>query len=141
MSSEMDLINYIQKLPGEDHNLDEDQTDTLKMATCLLAAAAVHRVKAKARKRRIRGARKRKSVWVREWLLNRPRYGMYVKLMKHLSEGDAKSFKNFVRLDPNMFNQMVEDLTPKLQKKTINWRKPLSPGLKLTITLRYLASG
>ena len=35
--------------------------------------------------------------------------------------GDVKSFRNFVRMDPEMFNQMVEDLTPKLQKKTTNW--------------------
>lgn len=39
-----------------------------------------------------------------------------------------------------MFNQIVEELIPKLQKTT-NCRKPLSPGLKLAITLRYLAIG
>ena len=40
-----------------------------------------------------------------------------------------------------MFSQMVEDLTPKLQKKTTNCRKPLFPGLKLAITVGYLATG
>ena len=44
-------------------------------------------------------------------------------------------------MDPEMFSQMVEDLTPKLQKKTTNCRKPLSPGLKLAITVGYLATG
>ena len=66
---------------------------------------------------------------------------MYEKLMKHLREGDVKSFRNFVRMDPEMFKHMVEDLTPRLEKKTTNFRKPLSPGLKLAITLRYLATG
>ena len=44
-------------------------------------------------------------------------------------------------MDPGMFNNMVEDLTPRLQKKTTNCRKPLPVGLKLAITLRYLATG
>ena len=43
---------------------------------------------------------------------------MYEKLLNQLREGDVKSFRNFVRMDPEMFTQMVEDLTPKLQKKT-----------------------
>ena len=61
--------------------------------------------------------------------------------MKHLREGDVRSFKNFVRMEPGMFNQMVADLTPRLKKTTTNCRKPLSVGLNLAITLRYLATG
>lgn len=119
-------------------DLDDDQAGMLEAAACLLAAAAVKKARRKTRRRR---ARKRKSVWVREWFLKRHKYGMYEKLMKHLREGDTKSFNNFVRMDPAMFNQLVEELTPRLQKKTTNYRKPLSVGLKLAITLRYLATG
>ena len=61
--------------------------------------------------------------------------------MKHLREGDVRSFKNFVRMDPGMFNQMVADLTLRLQKTTTNCREPLSVGLKLAIMLKYLATG
>jgi len=39
--------------------------------------------------------------------LNRDKYGMYEKLMKHLEQGDVKSFRNFVRMDPGMFNHGV----------------------------------
>jgi len=40
-----------------------------------------------------------------------------------------------------MFNQMVEDMAHhRLQKNNINWIKPLCTGLKLAITLRYLAT-
>ncbi|XP_034039477.1 uncharacterized protein LOC117522184 [Thalassophryne amazonica] len=132
-SSEMDLREEMHQL------LDEDRADILKAAVCLLAAAVV--VKTRARTRRVRCERKRKVVWVRELLLNRHKYDMYEKLMKHLREGNVKSFRNFVRMDPEMFGQMVEDLTPMLQKNTSICRKPLFPGLKLAITLRYLATG
>ena len=49
--------------------------------------------------------------------------------MNHLREGDVRSFKNFVRMEPGMFNQMVADLTPRLRKTTTNCRMPLSVGL------------
>ena len=70
---------------------------------------------------RIRQERKRISVWVRPWLLKRRRYGLYEKLMIHLREGDVRSFKNFVTMEPGMFNQMVANLTPRL-KKTTNYQ-------------------
>ena len=44
-------------------------------------------------------------------------------------------------MDPGMFNQTVEDLKPLIQKKRSKWRKSLLAGLKLAITLRYLATG
>lgn len=40
-----------------------------------------------------------------------------------------------------MFKELVERLTPRLTKTDTFYRKALSPGLKLAITLRYLASG
>ena len=53
----------------------------IRAAACLLAAADKHAAaavkKAKAKTRKIRQGRKRKSVWVRDWLLKRKRYGMF----------------------------------------------------------------
>jgi len=107
----------VQKLLDEDPNLDEDQADMLKAAACLLAVAAVKKAKAKARERRVRRERKRKSVWVREWLLKRHKYGKYNKLMQYLTERDVKSFRNFARMDPDKFNQMVKDLPLGFRRK------------------------
>ena len=95
----------------------------MRTPTCLLAIAAAKKAKAKARQRSVRRERKVKRVWMREWLLKRHKYGMYDKLR----EADVKSFRNFVKMNPDKLNQMVEDLTPRLQKKTTNCRNPLSP--------------
>lgn len=130
----MDLAEHIQPL------LDDAQVAIVEATVHLLTAAAIRRLKAKAEGRRCRRDRKR-SVWVREWLLMRPSFGQYEQLMRHLAEGDVKSFKNFVRMDPDTFNQLVRDLTPRLRKRSTNCRDPLCPGLKVAITLRYLASG
>lgn len=40
----------------------------------------------------------------------------------------------------NMFKELVARVRPGIEKNTF-WRKALSPGLRLAITLRYLATG
>uniref|UniRef100_A0A8B9HI78 DDE Tnp4 domain-containing protein n=1 Tax=Astyanax mexicanus TaxID=7994 RepID=A0A8B9HI78_ASTMX len=44
-------------------------------------------------------------------------------------------------MPPAMFDEIVGRLTPRLTRRTTNWREPLSPGLKVALTLRHLASG
>ena len=121
----------IHTLVDDGARLDEDQANMVTVAACLLAATAVKQ----AENKRPRNDRKKKSVWVRQWLLSRDTYGMYEKLIKHLKQGDVMSFRNFVRMDQGMFNHMVKNLEPLTQKKKTNWRKPLPDGLKLALTL------
>jgi len=72
-----DLQEELQKLVDDGPRLDEDQAKMVKVAACLLAATAVKQ----ARNKRLRNDRRKKSVWVREWLLSRDKYGMYEKLV------------------------------------------------------------
>lgn len=60
--------------------------------------------------------------------------------MKELENEDKCLFKNFLRVDPNMFRELVDRLNARLQKHDTWFRKALEPGLKLAITLRYLAT-
>ena len=81
--------------------------------------------------------RRRRRWWVRPWLLRRPLLGQYVRLMTELSNEDAASFKHFVRISPAMFRELLA----RIAKKDTLFRKALDPGLKLAMTLRYLATG
>ena len=85
-----------------------------------------------ARKRK----RKRRSEWVRLWLLRRPLYGQYEKLMAELVGEDVNSFKNFMRMDPDTFHEILSRVGPRIEKQDTFWRRALEPGLKLAITLR-----
>ncbi len=51
------------------------------------------------------------------------------------------AFRNFTRLTPEMFRDVVERLTPRLQKKDIWYRDSQEVGLKVAITLRHMAKG
>jgi hypothetical protein len=61
--------------------------------------------------------------------------------MRELQAEDLSSFKNFVRVDPVMFNELVERLSPRIQKNDTWYRMSLVPGLRIAITLRHMASG
>ena len=89
------------------------------------------------RRGRVRGRR----FWVRPWILRRPLLGHYERLMAELSREDVPAFKNFVRKEPAMFQELLERLTPRIAKKDTWYRRSLPPGLKLAITLRHLATG
>ena len=48
------------------------------------------------------GTRRRQArkFWVRQWLLRRPLYGQYEKLMAEMKADDPASFRNFLRVEP-----------------------------------------
>ena len=93
--------------------------------------------------RRRRRALRRRRVWVRQWLDvdRRLQYGHYHRLMPELRYEDPVSFFNFLRVPPDMFDELLNRLGPRITKQDTRYRKALEPGLKLAMTLRHLASG
>ncbi|XP_071177272.1 putative nuclease HARBI1 [Mytilus edulis] len=96
------------------------------------------------RRRRIRRTfRRRRSFWVRPWLATERRlqFGHYDQLMNELRIEDEPSFLNFLRMPPVMFDELLNRVGPRIKKTDTLFRRALSPGLKLAITLRHLATG
>ena len=89
---------------------------------------------------RMRRKRKR-SVWVKLWLQRRSLHGQYEQLMKELHTDDVSAFTNFMRMAPQAFHELLTRIAPRITKQDTNYRKALEPGLKLAITLRFLATG
>ena len=92
------------------------------------------------KKKRRKQPRKR-SCWTRGWLLRRPEHGQFEHLMVELEREDVPSFKNFQRVHPDIFKELLARVAPHIQKEDTFMRPSLSPGIRLAITLRYLASG
>ena len=89
--------------------------------------------------------KKRKHNWWFRPMLHpqlRAERGQYDTLMNELRENDKRKFKNYTRLSPEMFDDLLIRLTPHLQKKKdTHFRKAIPPGLKLCVFLRHLATG
>ena len=104
-----------------------------------LAAAAVA-VRHVARRRLRRRGRKPREVWSRLWLQRRQIFGQYDALLQELNREDPGEYKNYLRIQPDLFQEMVERLSPYITKFDFAGRA-LEPALKIAITLRYMATG
>lgn len=79
--------------------------------------------------------------WVRSWFLERPREGQFRFLMETLRLRDVAAFKNFLRMDPDLFFHLVDRLTPAIEKSNTTFRESISPAERFAVTLRYYATG
>ena len=50
---------------------------------------------------------RRRRIWSRDWLLRRPMHGDYHQLLQELNREDPNGFKNFLRIKPELFQEMV----------------------------------
>lgn len=96
--------------------------------------------------KRIQKQHKRKTCrprkfWSRPWLLRRPLFGQYEQLMSELAREDIPGFKNFLRVEPDLFHELLQRVGPRIERQNTFMRKSLEPGLRLAVTLRYLATG
>ena len=51
-----------------------------------------------------------------------------------------QSFFNYLRMEPVMFDELVQRMGPRIEKQDTNMRKALLTGLKLAITVRLAIS-
>ena len=65
--------------------------------------------------------------------------GNFQRLMNELWIGDPQAFLNFLRMEPAMFDKLVQRVGPRITKTDTHMSKAPSPGLKIAITVRYLA--
>ena len=69
-----------------------------------------------------RRRRRKRQVWTREWLNRRVMFGLYDTLLYELNREDPRCYKNFLRVDADLFQEFVRRVGPQITKKTTNWR-------------------
>jgi hypothetical protein len=112
---------------------------------CLLLVVLLHVVQRVLNRRRQRLQRKRgvrrRLCWVKPWLLRRHHLGAYDGLMVELANEDIPGYVAFQRMAPDLFGELLAKVGPLIQKQDTIMRQSISPGARLAITLRYLATG
>jgi hypothetical protein len=91
------------------------------------------------RRRRIRA--QYRTTWSKTWIQRRERNGVYVNLLRELESEDPETFRQYHRLDINSFKQILTTVEPLIKKTDTVMRTSISSGQRLSITLRFLATG
>lgn len=84
--------------------------------------------------------RKKRSVWVKEWLQNKV-CGSYLQIFSEFQSEDTQAMQQYIRMNPEMFTTILERIRPLISKTDTNMRDAVPAGARLEVTLRYLATG
>ena len=88
-----------------------------------------------------RRRRRRRSVWVKSWIMERPVCGAYNKQFNDLLNTDETSFRNFVPMDLPAFEELLSLVEFALCKNRTRLRQPIAARERLCFVMRYLATG
>ena len=78
---------------------------------------------------------------MKEWYKKRGKY-TYLNLLREISEAHGESdYKNYYRMNEQLFNELLKKITPYLTRKDTVMRDSLSVEERLALTLRFLATG
>lgn len=89
----------------------------------------------------LKNRRRRRGTWARPWLGRRKEHGAYHALSKELAEEDPQGFLNFVRMDTKDFDDILQMISPVIKRKNTCMQEAISLAERLSLTLRYLATG
>ncbi|KOB66135.1 Uncharacterized protein OBRU01_21738 [Operophtera brumata] len=84
--------------------------------------------------------RKKRRRWSREWLKLREKF-THENLLREILRTEPEDYPNFLRMDHKTFEELLTLLRPRIEKIDTVMRKSIPATQRLSITLRYLASG
>jgi len=60
----------------------------------------------------------KRRLWAKSWLLRRPLYGQYERLLRELTAEDIAGYKNFLRMNPEMVISVVMSCSWRIPEAT-----------------------
>ena len=118
---EQTIFITFQDFKMEGHAFDNHICAIQAQLTFYLGNAIVLRLQRRRRQRRVA---RRRTVWVKIWLLRRSLFGQYERLLQELNRKDERArYHNFLRVPQRLFMELVEGVGPHIQKKDTFWRK------------------
>lgn len=80
---------------------------------------------------------KKRIMWAKKWLIERKKFS-HIILLKEL---DSDHFRNYLRMDYDCFNELLNLVSPLILKQNACMRESVSAEERLLATLKYLATG
>ncbi|XP_035209442.1 uncharacterized protein LOC118183933 [Stegodyphus dumicola] len=83
----------------------------------------------------------KRKTWARQWLLRRKTLGCYENLMRELALEDTEGYRRWLRMDTATFEEILSLVSPIISKQDTQMRLSIPAGERLSLTLRFLATG
>ena len=83
--------------------------------------------------------RRKYRMWVREAFKEKEN-GSY-RMVRKLAMGDKQMYCRYMRMPPGQMEHLLSLVAPRIAKLSTNYREPIPPQHRLSVTLRHLATG
>ena len=91
------------------------------------------------RRRRLRAGNR--QAWSRRWIVRKETRGAYANLIRELNADDPERFRQYHRLTRESFNEILAMFCLLTSKKDTHLSSALKASERLSVTLRFLATG
>ena len=119
------------KMADVGENLDSSSSEDEEVLLSLLML--------RRRRRRLRAANRK--TWVKSWVSRRQTQGACANIVRELNYEDPEKFRQDHRLDRTSFEEILALISPLIEKKDTQLRCSIKPIERLSVTLRFLATG
>ncbi len=75
--------------------------------------------------------------WAKSWLLKREDPKIWSQLYIEVEESDTAKFCNVFRMMPELFNELLDKVKPRIEKEDTRMRLAIPAKLRLMITIRF----
>ncbi|KAG8226566.1 hypothetical protein J437_LFUL004738 [Ladona fulva] len=116
------------------NDMDLDEARTITAAVALISMVMAAGI--------IINRRRRRSMWTRPWIQRREGgRGMLNMVHKELAVEDREAFRNFMRMTEEQFYEILGLIRNDIEKQETSMRDSISAEKRLSLTLRFLATG
>lgn len=109
---------------------DSEEQDEIALLCLLLIRRRRRRLPASCRK-----------TWTKRWIMRREAQGAFNNLIRELNAEDPEKFRQFHRVDRQSFEEILGFVHEAIVKRDTTMRNAITPRERLSVTLRYLATG
>ena len=74
--------------------------------------------------------------WAKSWLQKREDPAVWCQLYTEVEESDLNKFRAVFRMMPELFNELLERVKPRIEKQDTQLRQAIPAKLRLMVTLR-----
>lgn len=106
----------------------------------LLACVALCLKKNKKKMEKKKKMEQKKKLWMPNWYKERNKFS-HENLLVELKINSKADYRNFLRMDSETFDELLSMVSPLIRKQNTVMRKAIPANLRLSATLRYLATG
>ena len=85
--------------------------------------------------------RKERENWCDPFLEHKDLSEYHIVMQQLRENNDRRRFKKFIRVSPEMFDNIVRRVGPRIERKNTNFRPAIPVEQRVAIALRFVATG